>query len=93
MEFATFKFFLKALILLAAVVALAFGLAFIFFYEHFQVFNDLVNNRYLVRKKGYKGGSDYLIDSWIMGWHTGFGVVALLIAIWLFSVFFRYLYL
>lgn len=87
-----FKIISKLLILISALTATSFGIVLLFFYEQFRVFNELVNNRYLVRKKGHEGGK-YLLDNWVMEWHTGIGVISLLIGIWLFWVFFRYLFL
>ncbi len=91
MSFGLLKLMLKLVVFLAALVALGFSVALLFFYEHFQYFNELANASYFTKKKGYKSAeSGYLFDNWIMGWHTGFGIVALIIAIWLFWVFFSY---
>jgi hypothetical protein len=91
MDFFALKIMLKGIIFISAVVALCFGIAFLFFYERFQIFNELVNAQYLVRKKEYQPGKGYLIDNWVMGWHTIIGGVVLLISAWLFWVFFTYL--
>jgi hypothetical protein len=91
MSLATLTFLLKVVILASALVALAFGVAFMFFYERFQIFNELVNSQYLVKNKGYQGGKGYLIDNWVMGWHTLIGFVVLLVSAWLFWVFFTYM--
>ena len=90
MSMTTFLIILKAVIFISALVALIFGVALLFFYERFSIFNELVNTQYFIRKKGPKGGG-YLLDNWVMGWHTFFGIIALIIGIWLFWVFFRYL--
>jgi hypothetical protein len=91
MDILTLKIMLKVVVFISAVVALAFGIAFLFFYERFQIFNELVNTQYLVRKKEYRTGKDYLIDNWVMGWHTVIGSIVLMISVWLFWVFFAYL--
>lgn len=85
---------MKLVVLFSALAALGFAIGLLFFYEHFQAFNESANVSYFTKNKGYKpggGGGGYLFDNWVTGWHTGFGIIALIIAIWLFWVFFSYL--
>lgn len=92
MDIGFIKLVLKLVVLASALISLGFSMALLFFYEHFQAFNELANTQYFTRKKGYKsGGGGYLFDNWIMSWHIVFGVIALAVALWLFWVFFSYL--
>lgn len=81
---------LKIMILAGAAVGLWWAVSFVFFYERFKVFNDLLDNQYFVGKDRYDDGSGYLLDTWVFGWHTIIGIIVLLISCWLFYVFFRY---
>lgn len=82
---------LRIVVLIGALVATWFGIMLLFFYEKFQVFNELLNNQYIVGKDKYGNGSGYSFDRWVMGWHTAVAILCLLLAAWLFSVFFSYL--
>ena len=82
--------FLKMIVLVGAVIGLGFAIAFTFFYERFRIFNDLVNNQYIVGKDKYGAGRGYFLDTWVFGWHTVIGFIVLLISCWLFYVFVRY---
>ncbi len=85
--------FLKLVVLMVALIATVFGIMLLFFYEQFKVSNDLVNNQYIFRDNRYGNGSGYSFDKFVFGWHTIFAIILLLTAAWLFSVFFRYLFL
>jgi hypothetical protein len=78
------------MVLAGALIGLWFAVSFIFFYERFKIFNDLVNNNYVVGKNKYGDGSGFSFDAWVFGWHTALGIIVLLISFWLFFVFFRY---
>ena len=92
MDLGLLKIVLKLVVLFASLVALGFGVILLFFYEHFAYFNELANTAYFTKKKGYRtGGQGYLFDNWVMGWHTGFGVICLVVGVWLFWVFLSYL--
>jgi hypothetical protein len=78
------------MILAAAVVAFWFALAILFFYERFRIFNETVNTRYMVRKSKYTGGGGFFVDEFVFGWHTVLGIMVLMVSLWLFSVFLKY---
>jgi hypothetical protein len=81
---------LKLIVLAGALIGLWFAVSFIFFYERFKVFNDLLNNDFMVGKDKYGEGRGFLLDTWVFGWHTVIGIMVLLISGWLFYVFYRY---
>ena len=84
-------FFLKAMVFIAASVALVFGIALIIFYDRFRLFNEMINTGYFDKKRKYQVSSGgYFMDNLVIGWHTGIGIVSLLIAAWLFFMFSRY---
>jgi hypothetical protein len=91
MSLGLLKLILKLIVLASALVSLAFAIALLFFYEQFQIFNEMTNTQYFTRKQGAQPGKGYLFDNWIMGWHVGFGLVALVVSIWLFWIFFSYI--
>ena len=81
---------LKIIILIGSLIGLGFAVAFVFFYERFRIFNDLVNNQFIVGKDKYGEGRGFFLDTWVFGWHTVIGIIVLLISGWLFYVFLRY---
>ena len=81
---------LKIIILLGVLIGFGFSAAFIFFYERFRIFNDLVNNQFIVGKDKYGEGRGFSFDTWVFGWHTVIGIMVLLISCWLFYVFVSY---
>ncbi len=81
---------LKFIVLAGALIGLWFSISFVFFYERFKVFNDLLDNQYFVGKDKYGEGNGYLFDNWVFGWHTVIGIITLLISCWLFYVFLLY---
>jgi hypothetical protein len=81
---------LKLIVLAGALIGLWFSISFIFFYERFKVFNDLLNNDFIVGKDKYGEGRGYFLDTWVFGWHTVIGAIVLLISCWLGYVFVRY---
>jgi hypothetical protein len=81
----------RIVIFIAAVVAAWFGIMLLFFYDRFQIFNEMINSNYFVGEQKYGNGSGYKMDSWIMGWHTVIAVFVLLAAGWLFWTFFNYM--
>ncbi|MFH1347712.1 MAG: hypothetical protein ABIH22_03375 [Candidatus Margulisiibacteriota bacterium] len=83
----------KIVVLIAALVASWFAVMLLFFYEKFQVFNELVNGQYLVGRDKYGSGSGFKLDNWVMGWHTVIAVFCLLVAAWLFWTFYTYMQL
>ncbi|MFH1684149.1 MAG: hypothetical protein ABIA67_04620 [Candidatus Margulisiibacteriota bacterium] len=83
----------RIFVLVSALAATWFGIMLLFFYEKFQVFNELVNGQKLVGKDKYGTGSGYKLDNWVMGWHTVIAIFCLLIAAWLLWVFYTYMQL
>jgi len=81
---------LKIIVFFSAIIALGIATAFIFFYEQFRVFNELVNNRLFVGKGRYGSGEKFGFDRWVLGWHTFLGIIFLLIGLWLFYIFLQY---
>ena len=81
---------LKLIVLAGALIGLWFSISFIFFYERFKIFNDLLDNQYFVGKDKYGEGRGFFLDTWVFGWHTVVGIVVLLISCWLFYVFCLY---
>ncbi len=81
---------LKLIVLGGALIGLWFSISFLFFYERFKIFNDLLDNQYFVGKDKYGEGGGFGFDNLIIGWHTVVGVIVLLISCWLFYVFLLY---
>ena len=80
----------KIIIFISALVATWFGVMLLFFYQKFQMFNELVNGQYFVGKDKYGDGSGCKFDNWVLGWHTVIAIFCLLIAAWLFWTFYSY---
>ncbi len=80
------------IIVFSVTVSLSFGIALLFFYERFRIFNNLVNYQILVGGEKYKEGG-YLIDKWVMDRRIFFGILALFVAAWLFLMFCNYFFL
>ena len=83
---------LKIIVLAGALIGLWFSISFLFFYERFRVFNDLLDNQYFVGKGKYgqAQAGNFGLDNLVFGWHTVVGIIVLLISCWLFYVFCLY---
>lgn len=86
----SFVLLVRIAVLVAAIIATLFGILMLFFYDRFQVFNEMVNTQYMVGKEKYKKQGGNSFDNLILGWHTPVAIFFLLVGVWLFYMFISY---
>ena len=82
---------LKLIVLFGALISLWFAIMLLVFFEQLKVFSESLISGPQASGKEPPKKSGTIIDNHIMAWHFGLGLIILLVAGWLFWVFFRYL--